>query len=56
MSDYSTFEEYDNQAYQDYLDELFHEFLNGMKIACMLPKAYTQPNELNHIKSFWEAV
>ena len=54
MSNYSSFTEYDDQAYQDYLEELFHEFLQSFKIACMLPKSYTQPNDLNHIKIFWE--
>ena len=58
MSDYLDTEEYynsyDDQAYQDYLEELFHEFLYGMRTAYMLPRAYTQPNDLNDIKRFWE--
>ncbi len=54
MSDYLVIEESDDQDYQDYLEESFHEFLYGMKTACMLPKAYVQPNDLKHIKSFWE--
>ncbi len=58
MRDYFDTEEYqnsyDNQAYQDYLEESFYEFLYGMRIACMLSRASTQPNDLNDIKSFWE--
>jgi len=38
MSNYSTFEEYDNQAYQDYMDELFYEFFQAREEAYLQSK------------------
>lgn len=41
-------------AYYEYQELLFHEFLQEMKCACMVPKIYNLPNNLTPTHRFWE--
>ena len=48
------YEECAEQAYQDYMEYSFYEFLYGIRTDCMAPRAYNPPNDLRSIHRFWE--